>query len=506
MIYGSAVSSNKHASSRERGATVTNFADFFTERESLNIRLPVEGAEPETKFIGNSFKETFHLNKLWLLRLFNFFMFYVFGCLFFVEVEGWTVLDCIFFITQTISTVGYGNITPVTTSGRIFASFYMYVGVLAVFSVIGDLTNLFVIYMRKNYKKPAKLDKVAVITRGVLNCLMWIIIQSALILFGALIFSLNEGWSFQKGFYFATVSSTSVGFGDLVPQKTSSIWINIFYILISVSVTALSLQKISSFKRHIDEAEFEQMLDTIELSPELLDAISSKDHTKITSAEFVLHMLQLSGKIDQRVDIVPWLTKFKEYDLNHDGFLTSEDVELKERQDLMKRLKNDLKKKPKRKSVLQTITDETKNVILETLKIIEPEEENLPSDSSLVSANSDSSTVTDFTPKGLKKLRIRKASLMNSNTDDFSDTSNPSDHPLKYSDKFDSEKGDISVKEHVIPPKKRSSLFTSGIFGRVSEIKQDNNEENNNFGDSSPMGSKNDDIELSNFGEKSEEE
>ncbi len=43
-------------------------------------------------------------------------------------VEGWSLLDSVYFSVMTISTVGYGDITPVTAFGKIFTILYVLCG------------------------------------------------------------------------------------------------------------------------------------------------------------------------------------------------------------------------------------------------------------------------------------------------------------------------------------------------------------------------------------------
>ncbi len=43
--------------------------------------------------------------------------------------EQWTWLDSIYFSSATLTTVGYGDITPKTDAGRLFTVFYMWSGV-----------------------------------------------------------------------------------------------------------------------------------------------------------------------------------------------------------------------------------------------------------------------------------------------------------------------------------------------------------------------------------------
>lgn len=42
--------------------------------------------------------------------------------------EGWSLLDAAFFSVATISTVGYGNLVPQTTAGKIFCMVYIVLG------------------------------------------------------------------------------------------------------------------------------------------------------------------------------------------------------------------------------------------------------------------------------------------------------------------------------------------------------------------------------------------
>ena len=51
------------------------------------------------------------------------------GTVTFHLVEGWSILDSLYVTAQTVTTVGFGDLTPRTVTGRIFATFFMVVGV-----------------------------------------------------------------------------------------------------------------------------------------------------------------------------------------------------------------------------------------------------------------------------------------------------------------------------------------------------------------------------------------
>ncbi len=51
------------------------------------------------------------------------------GTLFYALVEGWTFTDAFYFSVITLSTVGYGDLSPVTTVGKLFTAVYILVGI-----------------------------------------------------------------------------------------------------------------------------------------------------------------------------------------------------------------------------------------------------------------------------------------------------------------------------------------------------------------------------------------
>ena len=52
-----------------------------------------------------------------------------FGTIGFYLIEGWSILDSLYVAAQTVTTVGYGDLTPATRNGRIFSTAFMLVAV-----------------------------------------------------------------------------------------------------------------------------------------------------------------------------------------------------------------------------------------------------------------------------------------------------------------------------------------------------------------------------------------
>jgi hypothetical protein len=55
------------------------------------------------------------------------------GTIGFRLVEGWPFFDAFYMALITLTTVGYGEVHPLSVQGRVFASFLMLVGVATVF-------------------------------------------------------------------------------------------------------------------------------------------------------------------------------------------------------------------------------------------------------------------------------------------------------------------------------------------------------------------------------------
>ena len=67
--------------------------------------------------------------------------FVVIGTIFYDIVEGWRTLDSFYFSVMTLTTVGYGDLSPATDLGKLFTTVYIFGGLGVVLTFLQTLAR-----------------------------------------------------------------------------------------------------------------------------------------------------------------------------------------------------------------------------------------------------------------------------------------------------------------------------------------------------------------------------
>lgn len=76
------------------------------------------------------------------------------------HLEGWDYIDSLYFSVITLTTVGYGDLSPQTTGGKLFTIFYIFIGLGMILSFLHTLFDHFDMERKKiNQSKSNKEDQ-----------------------------------------------------------------------------------------------------------------------------------------------------------------------------------------------------------------------------------------------------------------------------------------------------------------------------------------------------------
>ncbi len=70
-----------------------------------------------------------------------FLSLYALGVLFFKFTEGFNWIDSFYFVGNTLSALGYGDIHPITNAGKIFSAFFNFAGIGIFFYIINVISR-----------------------------------------------------------------------------------------------------------------------------------------------------------------------------------------------------------------------------------------------------------------------------------------------------------------------------------------------------------------------------
>lgn len=143
-----------------------------------------------------------------------------------------------------------------------------------------------------------------------------------------------EGWSPSSSLYYAIITFTTVGYGDLVPTRESMRLLAIFFLPLAVAVFGAVLGRIAGYymDRQTKKAEKEFLHRQVTLSD--LAVMDTDGDGGVSYGEFLAFMMVAMQKVDQKsVDEVKAV--FQSLDADGSGTLQKEDLIL-----LVERKKN----------------------------------------------------------------------------------------------------------------------------------------------------------------------
>merc|ERR1719352_1455436 len=122
---------------------------------SIPFILPMVDRRPVTKtqMIVGGLMLVVLLGGFWL-----FTNIILFQSVHFKKIRPLTVVECIYFMAQVITTVGYGDITPAKIRGQVFVGLYVLGALFIIAMLISDLTG-HMVAMAKDYREKRRAER-----------------------------------------------------------------------------------------------------------------------------------------------------------------------------------------------------------------------------------------------------------------------------------------------------------------------------------------------------------
>jgi len=240
-----------------------------------------------------------------------------------------------YFVVMTITTVGYGDIVPITDGGKIFIIFYIFFGLSFVAACFGLLTAQVAQWRLMCPKDTTTKRTCQSRMKEFVVPLMLVLVNMVIMAF---VLHFNEGSDWVTSFYWAMVSLSSVGYGDPTIEKESTRIFLAIFLLWGVSSIAYALGRIASvvkeYERDNQLRHFVQHGVTKALIREM-DLGDGDKQGSVDRRAFLCHMLVKLDRVRQS-DIDEITDVFDALDLDGSGTIDEADIKMKKEADRSK--------------------------------------------------------------------------------------------------------------------------------------------------------------------------
>jgi len=257
-------------------------------------------------------------------------LWYALGVIFYCLYEDWTFINSWYFITVTITTVGYGVIVPSDELSRTFLVFYIMVSMFFVALAIAHHTAVVLHNLESVVvaDQPISADKGNdrwVFLRLYGMRLVWSsLVLFLLIMLGTMIATFYYEFGFWDSLYWSVVSLSTVGYGDFVPSSHAERVVGGLFVLLGTSTFALVVSQLMAimiaYMKKKDVLKFLSQPLTSEVLLEL------DESGCVTKEMYINFMLVKGGFVDACV-LADLSASFDLLDKDGNGVLDEDDLQ-----------------------------------------------------------------------------------------------------------------------------------------------------------------------------------
>ncbi|GKA96134.1 two-pore potassium channel 1-like protein [Tanacetum coccineum] len=246
------------------------------------------------------------------------------------------ILDSIYFCVVTMTTVGYGDLTPNSTATKLLSCAFVFSGMALIgFSLskaadcLVEKQEILLVKALHLRQKPNSVDEVKEMetNRVRYRCILFSILLVVLIASGTIFLTTVENMEIVDAFYCVCSTITTLGYGDKSFSTPAGRIFAIFWILMSTICLAQFLFAFAEFYTESRQRSLVRWVLTRKTTAADLEAADLDDDGVVGAAEFVIYKLKEMGKISPE-DVSLILTEFRNLDVDESGSLSPSDIYL----------------------------------------------------------------------------------------------------------------------------------------------------------------------------------
>eukprot|EP01006_Ploeotia_vitrea_P013183 TRINITY_DN34591_c0_g1_i1.p1 TRINITY_DN34591_c0_g1~~TRINITY_DN34591_c0_g1_i1.p1 ORF type:complete len:572 (-),score=32.54 TRINITY_DN34591_c0_g1_i1:32-1726(-) len=185
-----------------------------------------------------------YYRKTFFIRFGIFFLLWFLGGIVFSLLEHWPFGKALYFVTETLATIGFGGVVPVHPFSKVVLVLYSVAGLLSLCLVLVSSTTWW-LHAQRHRIKYGQTGLLGRILPASFNPLYFPLISIAVLQFVVVIICAvcysaehikvngkTEKWGFLNGFYFTCTALATIGYGDFEPKTTGGMTGAVFMIII----------------------------------------------------------------------------------------------------------------------------------------------------------------------------------------------------------------------------------------------------------------------------------
>lgn len=286
-----------------------------------------------------------------LLAIFGIAGHFFGGAVFLSRLEGWSLLDSIYFCIVTTTTVGYGDITPQQNLSKLFVVGYviMSIGLMSTLlaTMVGSILDqqeemlLATLFGEGSTEDENAVEeaneqglnfsqRIVKYTSG-LNwsdyyglgmSALWLLM---ILIIGVLVFLICENFSFVDAVYTTVISASTVGFGDLEPKQKITKMVMVFWLIFSTIGLVKVIANFTDASIKAKQRAVSRRMLTAQLDVSTWSAMDKDRDGRVNKLEFLTELLVRSGKVERR-EIDAILCRFEELDQDRNGRINLNEI------------------------------------------------------------------------------------------------------------------------------------------------------------------------------------